>query len=163
MRPAQQAQQHLERRRLVGRRRRRGHLVAVRRHVRALPGSRADTPPAGRGAPTVATRPDCGLWSGMAPAAARDAGTVMSGRITRTEVVAALSLATDLAMGDPLESGLTVCRVAMAVAEDAGLGDRERDRVFYVALLRHVGCTAENGPFAEIVGDEIAFRSGVGP
>src|SRR4051794_13000894 len=82
--------------------------------------------------------------------------------ITREEVVAALSLATDLAMGEPLESGLKVCRVAMALAADAGLAESERVRVFHVALLRHVGCTADNGPFAEIVGDEIAFRSGAG-
>jgi putative nucleotidyltransferase with HDIG domain len=75
-------------------------------------------------------------------------------------VVAALSLATDLAMGQPLESGLDVCRVATALAAEAGLTDAERARVHHVALLRHVGCTAENQGFAEIVGDDIAFRSG---
>jgi hypothetical protein len=74
--------------------------------------------------------------------------------------VAALSLATDLAMGQPLESGLAVCRVALALAEEAGLDDAARARVYHVALLRHVGCTAENHTFAEIVGDDIAFRAG---
>jgi HD-GYP domain-containing protein (c-di-GMP phosphodiesterase class II) len=80
--------------------------------------------------------------------------------IALPEVVAALSLATDLAMGQPLESGLAVCRVALALAEEAGLDDDDRARVFHVALLRHVGCTAENQAFAEIVGDDIAFRGG---
>jgi HD-GYP domain-containing protein (c-di-GMP phosphodiesterase class II) len=74
--------------------------------------------------------------------------------------VAALSLATDLAMGLPLETGLAVCRVAVSLAEEAGLDDDERARVYYVALLRHVGCTADNAGFAEIVGDDISFRGG---
>jgi hypothetical protein len=77
--------------------------------------------------------------------------------------VAALSLATDLAMGQPLESGLAVCRVAVALAEEAGLSDEERARVFHVALLRHVGCTAENQTFAAILGDDIAFHTAATP
>jgi len=76
------------------------------------------------------------------------------------EIVAALSLATDLALGQPLESGLAVCRVALALAEEAGLDEAERERVYHVALLRHVGCTAENQSFAEIVGDDVVFRAG---
>jgi HD-GYP domain-containing protein (c-di-GMP phosphodiesterase class II) len=83
--------------------------------------------------------------------------------VALAEVVAALSLATDLAMGMPLETGLSVCRVAMGLADEAGLDDEERARVYYVALLRHVGCTAENHSFAEIVGDEIGFRAGAAP
>jgi response regulator RpfG family c-di-GMP phosphodiesterase/DNA-binding CsgD family transcriptional regulator len=75
--------------------------------------------------------------------------------------VAALSLATDLAMGQPLESGLDVCRIGLALAQEAGLPAGERDRVFYVSLLRHVGCTADNAAFAGIVGDDIAFRAPV--
>jgi HD-GYP domain-containing protein (c-di-GMP phosphodiesterase class II) len=89
----------------------------------------------------------------MAAEAARDATAVR-----RTEIVAALSLASDLAMGQPLESGLGICRIALGLADAAGLDDGERARVFHVALLRHVGCTAESAPFAALVGDEIAFR-----
>jgi putative nucleotidyltransferase with HDIG domain len=63
-------------------------------------------------------------------------------------------------MGLPLESGLAVCRVATALAEEAGLDDAERSRVHQLALIRHIGCTAENQRFAEIVGDDIAFRGG---
>jgi HD-GYP domain-containing protein (c-di-GMP phosphodiesterase class II) len=74
--------------------------------------------------------------------------------------VAALSLATDLAMGQPLESGLDVCRVALALSDEAGLDRDDRARVYHVALLRHVGCTAENPAFADMVGDDVAFRTG---
>jgi HD-GYP domain-containing protein (c-di-GMP phosphodiesterase class II) len=75
-------------------------------------------------------------------------------------VVAALSLATDLAMGQPLESGLGICMLGVRIADRAGLGDEERGRVHDVALLRHAGCTAENQSFSAIVGDELAFREG---
>jgi putative nucleotidyltransferase with HDIG domain len=63
-------------------------------------------------------------------------------------------------MGLPLESGLAVCRVATALADEAGLEQAERSRVHQLALLRHIGCTAENQGFGEIVGDDIAFRAG---
>src|SRR5207253_10378706 len=45
--------------------------------------------------------------------------------ISRAEVVGALSLATDLAMGQPLESGLGICTVALALAEEAGVDEAE--------------------------------------
>src|SRR5256885_12292488 len=61
-------------------------------------------------------------------------------------------------MGQPLESGLGICQLALAVAEAAGLDEQDRDRVYYMALLRHVGCTAESHSFAELVGDELEFR-----
>lgn len=84
----------------------------------------------------------------------------MEPRISQAEVVAALSLATDLAMGQPLESGLRICVLGVRLAERAGLSDEERGRVHDVALLRHAGCTAENQGFSSIVGDELAFREG---
>ncbi|MEA2409474.1 MAG: hypothetical protein QOC77_35 [Thermoleophilaceae bacterium] len=80
--------------------------------------------------------------------------------IAQAEVVAALSLATDLAMGQPLESGLGICVLGVRLAERAGVSDEDRGRVHDVALLRHAGCTAENQGFSSIVGDELAFREG---
>ena len=85
-----------------------------------------------------------------------DTGTSVS----RAEVVAALSLATDLGMGQPLESGLAICRLGVALADEAGLNSGERDRVYYVALLRHVGCTADAHAFSSIVGDDLTFHAG---
>jgi HD-GYP domain-containing protein (c-di-GMP phosphodiesterase class II) len=80
--------------------------------------------------------------------------------VSRAEVVAALSLATDVAMGQPLESGLQICVLARALAQRAGLDDAECARVHYVAQLRHVGCTAENDTFGALVGEEHVFRHG---
>jgi response regulator RpfG family c-di-GMP phosphodiesterase len=64
-------------------------------------------------------------------------------------------------MGLPLESGLAVCCAATALAEKAGLDDATRARVHQLALIRHIGCTAENAGFGEIVGDDVAFRGAV--
>ena len=43
-------------------------------------------------------------------------------RVSRAEVVGALSLATDVGMSLPLESGLRICRLAVALAEQAERG-----------------------------------------
>ena len=47
---------------------------------------------------------------------------VRAGDASRAEIVAALSIATDMAMGQRLESGLRICHTALALAEEAGLG-----------------------------------------
>ena len=55
--------------------------------------------------------------------------------------MAALSLATDLGLGRPLEHELGVCLAALELAERLGCAAEERSDVYYVALLAHVGCT----------------------
>jgi HD-GYP domain-containing protein (c-di-GMP phosphodiesterase class II) len=74
------------------------------------------------------------------------------------ELMAALSLATDITMGAPMEDGLAVCLLATRLAEELGLPERERVRVYYGALLRHVGCTADMHVLAAAVGDDVGMR-----
>ena len=81
-------------------------------------------------------------------------------RVRRAEAVAALSLAIDIGMGQPLEQGLRTCSVAVTLAREAGLDERQARHAYYLALLRHVGCTAESDLAAHYLGDEIAFRVG---
>lgn len=57
--------------------------------------------------------------------------------------MAALSLATDLGMGQPLEYALGVCVLAVRLGEALGLGESELREVYCLALLRHIGCNAE--------------------
>ena len=76
------------------------------------------------------------------------------------EAVGALSLAVDIGMGQPMEQGLRTCLVAVSLARAAGLDEDDCRRVYYLSLLRHVGCTAESDQAAYYLGDEIAFRSG---
>jgi HD-GYP domain-containing protein (c-di-GMP phosphodiesterase class II) len=82
--------------------------------------------------------------------------------IRLAELMSALSLATDLGLGRPVEHELGVCLAALELAERLGLGADERSDVYYVALLMHVGCTAAAPYFASWVGgDEIHFQRGV--
>ncbi len=81
--------------------------------------------------------------------------------VTLSEVVATLAIATDVAMGHPLEQGLGSCIVATRLGELAGLSKDELSRTYFVALLRHIGCTVENDGLAALVGDEIAFSAEV--
>jgi HD-GYP domain-containing protein (c-di-GMP phosphodiesterase class II) len=82
-------------------------------------------------------------------------------QIRLAEPIAALSLATDLGLGQPLEHELGVCLAALELAERLGCSAEERSDVYYVALLAHVGCTAAAPYIASWVGgDEIRFQRG---
>ena len=85
--------------------------------------------------------------------------TTGSSDIRLAELMAALSLATDLGMGQPLEFALCSCVLAVRLGERCGLGEGELREVYYQALLRYIGCNAETYMLAAIVGDEIALRS----
>src|SRR5579859_8204580 len=80
------------------------------------------------------------------------------------EFLAALSLATDLGMGQPLEQALRTCLIALALGQRLGLAPDELADVYYVALLRFLGCTADAHEFAEMVGgDDVALRAAIAP
>lgn len=80
----------------------------------------------------------------------------------RTELIAAVSLASDLGMGYPLETGLGSCAVAVGLAEGLGEPADVVSRVRLLAMLQHIGCTATAHEAAEIVGDEILQRGHAG-
>ena len=78
------------------------------------------------------------------------------------EPIAALSLATDLGLGRPLEYELGVCLGALELAERLGCDAEERADVYYLALLLHVGCSGAARYLASWVGgDEIRLQQGV--
>ncbi len=78
--------------------------------------------------------------------------------------MAALSLATDLGMGQPLEQALRTCLIALGLGERLGLRGEDLSDVYYVALLRFLGCTADAHEAAEMAGgDEIAVRAAIAP
>ena len=85
-------------------------------------------------------------------------------RIRLAELMAALSLATDLGMGQPLEQALRTCLIALDLGERLGVTAEEQSDVFYTALLRFVGCTADAHEFAWLAGgDDIALRAAIAP
>src|ERR1700674_2298866 len=75
------------------------------------------------------------------------------------EMITALSLATDLGMGQPLEYALCVCMLSVRLGEALGLGESELREVYYLALLRHIGCNADTYRMADLYGDELALRT----
>lgn len=85
-------------------------------------------------------------------------GTAADSGVRLAELMAALSIATDLGMGQPLETALCSCVVAMRLGDALNLdGDTLHD-VYYQALLRYIGCNAETYVMAAIFGDELAVR-----
>jgi HD-GYP domain-containing protein (c-di-GMP phosphodiesterase class II) len=74
------------------------------------------------------------------------------------ELIAAISLATDIGMAQPLETGLAVCLVAVELAGRLGYGPDLRQRTFHLALLQHIGCTVASAPVAAVLGDEMVMR-----
>lgn len=88
---------------------------------------------------------------GIAPAPA----AAMALRLA--DVLGALSLATDLANGQPSEHGLRTALLATRLAQDEPQGTRQD--VFWAGLLRYLGCSGfavEEAHFA--AGDDIGLR-----
>jgi HD-GYP domain-containing protein (c-di-GMP phosphodiesterase class II) len=84
-------------------------------------------------------------------------------RLLLSELVGSLALAADMAMGHPLEQGLGTCIVATRLGELAGLSTEDLSHAYYLALLRHIGCTSERDGLAAMVGDEIALGTELNP
>ncbi len=78
-------------------------------------------------------------------------------RIRLAEVLGSLSLATDLAIGQPLEHGLRRTLLAVWLGEDLGFSADELRDLYYAALLGAVGCTLENAVYARYFEDEAVF------
>jgi hypothetical protein len=84
-------------------------------------------------------------------------------RLRTAALIATLSLATDLGMGQPLEHGLRATMIAVRLADRLGLNGHARRAVYYVCQLRYAGCTAESHLDAALFGDEIAARADMLP
>ncbi|HVL55291.1 MAG TPA: HD domain-containing phosphohydrolase [Burkholderiaceae bacterium] len=79
--------------------------------------------------------------------------------IRLAELVAALSLATDLGMGQPIEHQHRTCALALALAAELAVEPRELSDVYYLSLLRWIGCTSHAHELATWFDDEIAAHS----
>src|SRR5690242_14886261 len=61
-------------------------------------------------------------------------------RVTLAELLAVLSLAADLGMGQPMEHVLRQCQIALRLADRLAVDEDEREVVYYSALVAWVGC-----------------------
>jgi hypothetical protein len=80
------------------------------------------------------------------------------------ELTVALSLAMDLGTGQPMDHGLRTCWLSLAAAKELGLDAATRSCVYYVALLRFLGCTSDAAETASLAGgDDVAFNAAMAP
>ncbi len=75
------------------------------------------------------------------------------------EIVAALSLAVDLGLGQPQEHVLRQTVLARRLAAVAGLSARQQAAAFYVSLLAWVGCVSDSFELGTWFGDDLGLRA----
>lgn len=77
-----------------------------------------------------------------------------SERIRLSELIAALSLASDLSIGEPMEHALRRCLLAVRLGEAAGCSDADLATTYDLALLRSIGCNADQFEIGRRFGNE---------
>jgi HD-GYP domain-containing protein (c-di-GMP phosphodiesterase class II) len=82
-----------------------------------------------------------------------------SSGVLLAELVASLSLATDLGLGQPQGHVLRTTVIATRLAALAGLTESEQAAAYYVALLAWVGCVADSHEMARWFGDDTQIRA----
>src|SRR5215217_6679016 len=75
------------------------------------------------------------------------------------ELIAAISLGTDLGMGQPMEHVLRQSLIALRLAEQLDLDEPTRGVVYYVSLLAWVGCHVDAYEQAKWFGDDVALKA----
>jgi HD-GYP domain-containing protein (c-di-GMP phosphodiesterase class II) len=75
------------------------------------------------------------------------------------DLLAALSHASDLGMGQPPGSAVRSCLVAATLARQLDIPERDVAAIYYTTLLQHSGCTAYAHETAALLGgDDVAIR-----
>ena len=80
-------------------------------------------------------------------------------RVRTAEVIASLSLATDLAMGLPLEHGLQRNLVAMRLCDRLEVDSVIATQTYFLSLLFYVGCNAPADVGWDVFGDDSALAT----
>lgn len=85
--------------------------------------------------------------------------SVTSSGVRLSELLAAMSLATDLGLGQPPEHMLRAARISMRLGRRLGLDTAELATLYDVSFLTYVGCAVFGNESAAIFGDDIDFRA----
>src|SRR3954471_15154325 len=80
-------------------------------------------------------------------------------RVRLAELIAMISLGTDLGMGQPMEHVLRQTLIAVRLAERLGLDEETRSVVYYVSLIAWVGCHVDAYEQAKWFGDDLALKA----
>lgn len=76
-----------------------------------------------------------------------------------TDLMVALSLATDLGLGQPAEHMVRSARLSMRLGERLGLEATQLATLYDVSILTYVGCPTYGNEVSALFGDDIGFRS----
>lgn len=76
----------------------------------------------------------------------------------RTELLAALSIAIDLGLGQPVEHVLRSSIIATRLADRLGVSSAQREAAFYTTLVMWIGCHAESHEYVRWFGDDISVK-----
>jgi HD-GYP domain-containing protein (c-di-GMP phosphodiesterase class II) len=79
--------------------------------------------------------------------------------VRAAEVIGAMSIATDLGTGQPLEHALRTAILAVRLGELAELSPQELVDAYYISLLHSFGCTSDATEQTELFGDDIEPRA----
>ncbi len=79
--------------------------------------------------------------------------------IRLAELVALLSLGTDLGLGHPMEHIMRQCATALRLAKRVGVDEATRGVVYYSSLLAWVGCHTDAYEQSHWFGDEIMMKA----
>lgn len=85
-------------------------------------------------------------------------GGLSSRTPSRAELLAALSVAIDLGLGQPAEHMLRAALIGTRIADRLGLSREQRGCVYYATLIMWIGCHADSHEFARWFGDDISVR-----
>ena len=89
----------------------------------------------------------------------KDSGRPGAGVLPRrVEVLAGLSVAIDLGLGQPAEHMLRSATIACRLSDRLGLDPEQRGTVYYTTLVMWIGCHADSQEYARWFGDDIAVR-----
>ncbi len=85
-------------------------------------------------------------------------GSAGAGSVRVAELVATLSYAADLGLGQPLEHSMRQTVLALRLADVIGASDLDRAAIYYVGLLMNTYCHADAAEQAKWFGDDISFK-----
>jgi putative nucleotidyltransferase with HDIG domain len=89
------------------------------------------------------------------------AGTAMDVRLN--EILAALSLACDVGSDFPMEKGLRNTLLGVRLASELGVRGEALSAIYYIGLLRFIGCSGYADETSKIFPDDNAMRGAMAP
>ncbi len=84
---------------------------------------------------------------------------VTSSGVRVSDLITALSLATDLGLGQPPEHMMRAATLSMRIGRRLGLDDSDLATLYDVSVLTYVGCPVFGDEGARLFGDDIDFRA----